>query len=274
PINISSDYKWSPSAATVAGNSECGPDLARLHRPSSVCIDDRGGIFVADQHNHRIVKWMPHGQRGKLVGTGKGIGNGQMELNCPTDVIFDSETDSLIISDYGHKRVVQCSFGNNECMTTVIQDIKCRELAMDYQRRLYVTNEENHEVKQFVLVQKSDKIKAKDNGKVVAGGHGQGNGLNQLNHPQCVFVDEYLQVYVSDSDNHRVMKWKEDAQVGEVVAGGNGEGSALTQLKIPSGLFVDSLGNLYVVDNGNERVMRWCRGMSSVSVVAGGNGPG
>jgi hypothetical protein len=34
-------------------------------------------------------------------------------------------------------------------------------------------------------------------------------------------------LYVSDRDNHRVMKWIKDAKEGIVVAGGNGQGNSL-----------------------------------------------
>ncbi|CAF2145682.1 unnamed protein product [Rotaria magnacalcarata] len=84
------------------------------------------------------------------------------------------------------------------------------------------------------------------NGTLVAGGNGQGDGLNQLNEPTYLFVDRQQNVYVSDQNNKRVMKWDKGAKEGIVVAGGQGKGSALTQLSDPNGLFVDTLGTLYV----------------------------
>ena len=82
---------------------------------------------------------------------------------------------------------------------------------------------------------------------VAAGGNGPGNQLNQLNYPTCLFVDEEQAVYVSDYNNHRVMKWNKGSNQGIVVAGGQGKGSALTQLSHPNGLFVDTSGTIYVV---------------------------
>ncbi|CAF4306992.1 unnamed protein product, partial [Rotaria magnacalcarata] len=81
-------------------------------------------------------------------------------------------------------------------------------------------------------------------GTLVAGGNGQGGGLNQFNYPTFLFVDRQRNVYVSDCWNNRVMKWKKGATEGIVVAGGQGQGSALTQLYWPYGLFVDTLGTL------------------------------
>ena len=78
--------------------------------------------------------------------------------------------------------------------------------------------------------------------------------MNQLNCPTYLFVDEEQAVYVSDWNNHRVVKWNKDAKEGIVVAGGRGEGNALTQLSYPQGLLVDTSGTIYVVDAWNDPV--------------------
>ncbi|CAF4997192.1 unnamed protein product, partial [Rotaria sp. Silwood1] len=80
--------------------------------------------------------------------------------------------------------------------------------------------------------------------------------LNQLSQPHYVFVDRDHSVYVSDWENHRVMKWEEGAKQGIVVAGGQGYGNSLTQLNEPEGVVVDQLGTVYVADSGNHRIMR------------------
>ncbi|CAF4720167.1 unnamed protein product, partial [Rotaria socialis] len=101
----------------------------------------------------------------------------------------------------------------------LIDNIDCYGVAMDEQRYLYVSDDEKHEVRRYQLGEK--------NGTRVAGGNGQGGGLNQLNWPTYLFVDRQQNVYVSDNNNHRVMKWVEGAKEGIVVAGGQGEGNAL-----------------------------------------------
>ncbi|CAF5182411.1 unnamed protein product, partial [Rotaria magnacalcarata] len=112
-------------------------------------------------------------------------------------------------------------------------------------------------------------------GTLVAGGNGQGDELNQLNHPAYLFVDRDHSLYVSNWNNNRVMKWVEGAKEGIVVAGGQGEGDALTQLHCPYGLFVDTLGILYVADSWNHRVMHWTQGDNKQgTVIVGGNGAG
>ncbi|CAF5063813.1 unnamed protein product, partial [Rotaria socialis] len=81
----------------------------------------------------------------------------------------------------------------------LIDNIYCFGLAMDDQRNLYVSDVAKHEVRRHQWGEK--------NSTLVAGGNGEGNGLNQLNEPRYLFVDRQQNVYVSDNHNHHVMKW-------------------------------------------------------------------
>ncbi|CAF4263364.1 unnamed protein product, partial [Rotaria sordida] len=169
---------------------------------------------------------------GQVVAGGNGEGNRLDQLNYPTDVLIDKETDSLIICDTG--RVVRWSRRSGTTQGEILIDnIEPYGLAMDDQRYLYISDTDKHEVRRYQIGDK--------NGTIVAGGNGEGAGLNQLNFPTYIFIDQQQTVYVSDNNNHRVMKWNKDAKEGIVVAGGQGQGNALTQLSNPRGLFVDTL---------------------------------
>jgi len=111
-------------------------------------------------------------------------------------------------------------------------------------------------------------------GTIVAGGNGEGNHLDQLNTPFYIFIDEDHSVYVSDSENHRVMKWMKGAKEGIVVAGGQDQGNSLRQLSLPYGIIVDQLGSVYVANYYNNRVIRWLKGADEGMIVVGGNGNG
>ncbi|CAF1547054.1 unnamed protein product, partial [Rotaria sordida] len=173
-------------------------------------------------------------KNGQVVAGGNGQGNRLDQLNHPTDVLIDKETDSLIICDRWNERVVRWSRCSGTTQGEILIDnIDCEGLAMDDQRYLYISDIEKHEVKRYQIGEK--------NGTIVAGGNGKGAGLNQLNYPTYIFVDQRQTVYVSDYSNHRVMKWNKGAKEGIVVAGGQGKGNILTQLSYPEGLFVDTL---------------------------------
>ena len=73
----------------------------------------------------------------------------------------------------------------------------------------------------------------------MAGGNGQGNGINQLNWPHGLYVDDDQTIYVADRENHRIVAWKYGATSGQVVAGGNRQGNGANQLNSPWDVIVD-----------------------------------
>jgi sugar lactone lactonase YvrE len=87
---------------------------------------------------------------------------------------------------------------------------------------------------------------------IVAEGNGSANDLNQLNFPTYIFVNEDSSLYISDTRNNRVMKWRKDAREGIVVARGNGQGKSPTQLNFPQGVIADHLGQIYVAECDNH----------------------
>ncbi len=91
----------------------------------------------------------------------------------------------------------------------------------------------------------------------MAGGNGGGGALNQLNGPSNIFVDDNEDIYISDTNNHRILKWKKDSNFGIKVAGTGSMGSAINNLQIPYGVFLDQTGNVYVGDEGNHRVLKF-----------------
>ena len=110
--------------------------------------------------------------------------------------------------------------------------------------------------------------------QTVAGGNGAGAAATQLAFPYSVAVDSNFNVYVADTNNHRIQRWAPGDTSGVTVAGGNGQGSAANQLRFPNGVAVDSNFNVYVADTNNHRIQQWAPGATSGVTVAGGNGPG
>ncbi|CAF1676547.1 unnamed protein product, partial [Rotaria magnacalcarata] len=265
---IRPNAKWSQNGVTIAGGHGQGGATNQLNSPIGLFVDDDQTVVIADCWNHRIMQWKNgNTTNGRVVAGGNGKGNGLNQFYCPTDVLIDKETDSLIICDQGNGRVVRWSRRRGTTQGEVLIDtIGCFGLAMDEQRYLYVSDYKNGGVRRYKFGDNS--------GTLVAGGNGAGAGLNQLQYPRYLFVDRDRSVYVSDYANSRVMKWNKGATEGIVVAGGQGAGSALTQLNLPDGIFIDTLGRLYVAEEGNHRVMRWTQGAKQGTVVVGGNGQG
>jgi len=109
------------------------------------------------------------------------------------------------------------------------------------------------------------------NGLTVAGGNGQGNGINQLSEPQGLYVDDDQTVYVADQANYRIVEWKWGATSGQVVAGGNGQASGAHQLYHPQDVIVDKeRDSLIICEYSNRRVVRWPRrnGTSGETIIS------
>ncbi|CAF1015825.1 unnamed protein product [Adineta steineri] len=256
--------KWEQNAITVAGGNGYGQKLNQLDRPEGIFIDKNKNIFIADRWNHRIVEWKYNAKEGQIIAGGNGEGNRMNQLNHPTDVIVDQQSHSIIIADSGNRRVIRWL---NQKQQILIDNTDCYGLATDTYGFLYVSDVPKNEVRRWKMGE------YKNEGVVVAGGNGKGDQLNQLNRPGFIFVNEDQSVYVSDQDNHRVMKWRKGAKEGIVVAGGNGEGRNLNQLSVPQEIIVDHFGQIYVADCWNNRVMRCYEG-KKVEIVVGGNGQG
>ncbi|CAF3837070.1 unnamed protein product [Adineta steineri] len=263
--------RWAQNGITIAGFHGKGSARNQLCYPQGLCVNDDETIFIADFWNHRILELKKNATVGKVVAGGNGQGNNLNQLDRPTDVILDKETNSLIICDYENKRVMRwLRQEETKSGEILIDNISCWGLIMDDQRYLYVSDRKQHEVRRYQM--------GSSTGTIVAGGNGRGNRLDQLREPFYVFVDREYSVYVSDTNNHRVMLWKKGADEGIVVAGGRSRGNALTQVSYPEGLFVDDLRRVYVSEGGNNfnrgnnRVTRWCDGIATV--IVGGNGMG
>ena len=110
------------------------------------------------------------------------------------------------------------------------------------------------------------KIGASD-GRVIAGGQGEGNRLDQLNHPIDVLIDkETNSLLIADRWNRRVLRWLRRQ--------GTTQGEVIVNNIDCAGLAIDHQRYLYASDIENHEVRRYTIGDKNGIVVAGGNGRG
>ncbi|CAF4747447.1 unnamed protein product, partial [Rotaria sp. Silwood2] len=115
--------------------------------------------------------------KGQVVAGDNGVERRLDQLNEPTDVLIDKETDSLIICDSENRRVVLWSRRSGTTQGEILIDnIDPWGLVMDDQRYLYISDYEKHEVRRYQI--------GDNNGTLVAGGNDKGDGLNKLNWPR------------------------------------------------------------------------------------------
>ncbi len=112
-------------------------------------------------------------------------------------------------------------------------------------------------------------------GDSTAGFSGDGGPATgaSLNRPSAVFVDGEGDLYIADTNNHRIRKVASDTMItitGNGTEGFSGDGgpAVSASLNTPHGIFVDGEGNLYIADTRNHRV-RKVSSSGTITTIAG-----
>lgn len=106
-----------------------------------------------------------------------------------------------------------------------------------------------------------------------SGDGGAGTGAS-IDDPSGLATDTAGNLYIADTDNHRIRKVSPGGVITTVAGNGveafAGDGGPATtaSLAYPSGVTVDSTGNLYIGDTGNNRI-RKVSASGMISTIAG-----
>ena len=253
--------------------------VAQLNTPTAVALDLQSNLYIADSENHRIRKIDPSGNISTYVGTGVpgfAVDFGPpagAQLNTPQGVGVDSGGNVFIV-DTLNSRVRQLSPGGNiftyagngnssyfgdggpayrAAINHPIGD------AVDGAGNVYIADTLDNAVRKV------------NNGTITtlagfgtpgfSGDGGQATAA-KLQSPSAVAVDAAGDVFVADTDNHRVRKIDPLGVIttvagnGETTFGGDGGQAAAASLSSPHGVAVDGGGNLYIADTGHNRIRK------------------
>ncbi len=204
--------------------------------PEHIALDNSGNVYIADKNNHRIRKLDPAGKVTTVAGTGVAgrAGDGgdptSAELNTPKGVWVDG-SDNIYIADTENCRIRMVD-------TTDPEDITITRVAG----------------------------KGGDPKCLYSGDGGTARSA-EINKPHAVFVDASDNLYIADTDNHRIRKVNGSTQIISTVAGngtacdrlinpdcGDGGPATAAELNKPKGVAVDSSENIYIADTNNHAV--------------------
>ncbi|WP_339833380.1 S-layer homology domain-containing protein [Paenibacillus sp. FSL R7-0272] len=249
--------------------------------PKGVTVDSSGNVYVADSSNHRIQKltlstntW----SEWKKVGGGAGSGLG--EFNSPCAVAVDS-SGNVYVADSGNHRIQKLTLSTNTWSEWkkvgggnglgLGEFYNPRGVAVDSSGNVYVADSSNHRIQKLTLSTNTWSVWKKPSTGAVAG-----NGLGEFNFPNGVAVDSSGNVYVGDSNNHRIQKLNKSTNTwSEWVKSGGGAGAGLGEFNTPRAVAVDGSGNIYVADTGNHRIQKLNAGSGTWSEwVKSGGGSG
>jgi sugar lactone lactonase YvrE len=267
---------------TVAGGGtkelgDGGPATqVRFFSLSGVAADDRGNIYIADYYNNRVRRVGSDGVITTLAGTGpEGFsGDGgpaiQARLHRPNGVAVDANrnvyiTDGVRVRRVGLDGIITTVAGTGEQgfsgdggPATQARLRSPRGVAVDIKGNLYIADILDHRVR---LVS-PDGIITTFAGTGIAGFSGDGGpaAQAQLNWPTGVAVDAKGNVYIADTDNHRIRRVGSDGVIttlaGMGTKGFSGDGGLALQAQLNRQIdvAVDTSGSVYIADAGNNRV--------------------
>jgi len=244
-----------------------------------VAIDAAGNLYVADRWNHRIRTVTPKGDVRTLAGGDEyenlahyngSFADGQgsaARFAAPSGIAIDA-AGNLYVADTWNNRIrkvtprgeVSTLAGNDKQGFADGQGSAARfyepyGITSDAVGNLYVTDSSSHRIR---------KITPKGEVSTLAGseeGFADGKGsAARFRSPTGIAIDAAGNLYVADTNNHRIRKVTSKGEVSTLAGSGekgfaDGEGNAARFFE-PSGIAIDAEGNLYVTDSMNCRIRK------------------
>ena len=158
-------FPWNSTSGTignmVAGTGVKGSSPSQLNEPMGIFVTNDGTLYVADQSNHRIQKWLIGDSEGVTV-TGTGSpGAGLSEFYWPVKVLVNLNGYMYII-DLGNHRIMRWALGASagECIVGCSgywgvrsdQLNKPTSMTFDSSGCLYVNDWLNNRVQKFQIL--------------------------------------------------------------------------------------------------------------------------
>jgi trimeric autotransporter adhesin len=271
-----------------------GSPATGLLTPTTVAVDAWGTIYVGDQ-SHIVRAYTTTGLWRNFAGTGiQGFaGDGGPAVTARITAANDLAADmagNLFIADgvrarrvAGHAVIATVAgdgylraVGDGGPATTA-QLFHPTAVALDAAGNLYIADAGTERLR-VVTAQGQIGTLAGTGVAGYSGDEGPSSGA-QLNSPMGVTTDPFGDVFLADTNNHRIREVGRDGRIqttiGTGIQGVGQEGLPATQtpLHAPQAVCADRAGVLYVVDTGNHRVLQAGAG-APVTTAAGNGSPG
>ena len=225
--------EWNPNATTFAIATTVGT------LPHDVFVDINNTVYVVAPSLNRIQVW----SNGNTSSMRSISGDFNTSL-----AIFVSTTGDIYI-DYGLKKQSVDKLSSNATKSTIAMYVagRCFGLFIDINDNLYCSMDPFHQVSRRFL---SDSI---NSSKIIAGTGIGGNKSDMLYGPRGIFVDTDSTLYVADSQNHRIQRFRLGKSKGSTVAGAGALNT--TTLIYPTGVLLDADGFMFIVEWGGHRIV-------------------
>lgn len=130
-------YCWNSTGITIAGTSTVSGTAAnQFNRPFSIALDSSNTLYVSDQDNNRVQKWLTNAASGTTVAGQAStiLGTAADSLNTPSGIALDS-SGNIYVADTNNFRIqywlqgastgttVAGTTGNVLCLLTCILSV-------------------------------------------------------------------------------------------------------------------------------------------------------
>lgn len=256
---------------------------ARFYAPSSIAVDASGNFYVADYRNHRIRKVTPAGVVTTFAGSSQGFANGTgtaAQFNYPNGVAVDG-SGNVYVADTSNNKIRKITpsgvvttlagstFGFADGAGSVAQFAQPFALAVDVSGNVYVADTHNNKIR---------KVTPSGTVTTFAGstsGFADGIGTSaQFSLPSGIMIDASGNIYVGDTNNHKIRKITSVGVVSTIAGSTSGYedgANSVAKFNGPNGLTLDSSQNIYVADYLNHKI-RKITPAGVVSTIAGSTG--
>ncbi len=86
----------------------CSGAVSEFNTPRGIASDpDLGALYIADQYNHRIMRYVSGAISSTMVASRHGCGSSSTQLYEPVNLQSDSSSNSLFISNIGIHTIVR-----------------------------------------------------------------------------------------------------------------------------------------------------------------------
>jgi tripartite motif-containing protein 71 len=224
-----------------------GPQPNQLRNPYDVAVDPAGRVYVADNSNHRVVRYGPASSYVYRARWGS-FGSAAGQLQYPRGIAADAQGNSYV-ADPGNNRVDVFDIGGAPLRTlgssgrVAGQFIAPAGVGADPSGMRAVADSV---VGRVQLLNPDGSIAA------VFGSPAPGPTL--LPDPVAVAFDGAGTAYVVDQQRARVVVFD---RAGKIVRTIGSRGTGAGKLLAPSALALDAAGTVYVADTGNGRIARF-----------------
>lgn len=277
---------------TIAGGGvgDGGLAVSAVVGATKVITDSAGNVYIADNEHHRVRKVAPSGVISTVAGTGTAGNSGdngpanQARLNYPMGIALDGNGNLFIADTHNNviRRVDQTGIistvagtgmasysGDGPALQVALNSPA--DVAVDPSGALIIADRANYRVRKVVAGMMTT---IGGDGTWGSAGDGGPAYLAALTFPTGVAVDPAGNIFIADTDNHKIRMIGTDGIINTVVGTGEpgfyGDGlhRTVTQLQSPQGVAFDLQGRLLIADTNNSRIRRVDHS-GTVSTVAG-----